>query len=200
MHGSYSHQQMIFGCVSPEVRLPRNRSLRLIREIMNESLSELSSPFQETYLKIDQCSIVLERLLCFLLLQILYSIRSKRMLVELIGSGFPFRWCIPPSTKDPISNHSIHLQTRDCLFTSNTVIAFLIQIYKQTEEAGSFVQASNGRSSDSSFHWRKMLQETIGSYWNLIQAMPTKILLVGVAQAAQGHVLPKRKIQPLAAK
>ncbi|SHO46508.1 transposase, partial [Desulfopila aestuarii] len=82
MRGYDQHQQKMFSYLSPESRVPQNHPLRPIRIIVDKALKELSPVFQELYARKGRPSIAPERLLRSLLLQILYSIRSERMLVE----------------------------------------------------------------------------------------------------------------------
>jgi transposase len=68
--------------ISAEQRVPRNHPLLAIREMVNAALATLSPEFSKVYSKRGRPSIPPERLLRALLLQILYTVRSERMLME----------------------------------------------------------------------------------------------------------------------
>ncbi len=82
MRGDDPSQNPAFSYVSPEQRVPADHPLRLVREMTNEVLRLLSGRFGELYSLVGRPSIPPERLLRALLLQLLYSIRSERMLME----------------------------------------------------------------------------------------------------------------------
>ena len=75
----------MFSYVSPEARVPKDHPLRPIREMVNRALEELSGEFEAMYSHTGRPSIAPEQLLRALLLQVLYSIRSERLLVEQPG-------------------------------------------------------------------------------------------------------------------
>ena len=94
MRGIDKQQSAMFSYVSPEARVPPNHPLRLIRTMVDESLKELSPVFDEMYASFGRPSIAPEKLLRSLLLQILYSIRSERMLMEQLEYNLLFRWFV----------------------------------------------------------------------------------------------------------
>src|SRR5215470_18112938 len=82
MRGDDLHQDGIFSYISPEQRVPKDHPLRPIRKMVDEILVELSPRFKKLYSNTGRPSIAPEKLLRALLLQILYSVRSERLLVE----------------------------------------------------------------------------------------------------------------------
>lgn len=136
MRGSDVQQQMLFSYISPEARVPQNHPLRPIREMTNKALEELSPLLKEMYSKVGRPSIAPEKLLRSLLLQILYSIRSERMLVEQLDYNLLFRWFVGLSMDDSIWNHSTFSKNRDRILSTDIAVAFLHLICKQAEEAG----------------------------------------------------------------
>ena len=94
MRGSDIQQADMYSYVSPEQRVPANHPLRGIRELVNVVLQELSPLFSEIYSPMGRGSIPPERLLRALLLQILYSIRSERILMEELNYNLLFRWFV----------------------------------------------------------------------------------------------------------
>src|SRR5678815_272629 len=82
MRGEDQQQNHIFSYLSPEAQVRKNHPLRAIRAMMNEILTELSRQFDRMYACVGRPSIAPEKLLRAQLLQMLYSIRSERLLME----------------------------------------------------------------------------------------------------------------------
>ena len=136
MRGCDQHQQKMFSYLSPESRVPQNHPLRPIRIIVDKALKELSPVFHELYARKGRPSIAPERLLRSLLLQILYSIRSERMLVEQLDYNLLFRWFVGLSMDEEIWNHSVYSKNRDRILNTEFAILFLRSIRDQAENAG----------------------------------------------------------------
>src|ERR1035441_9956115 len=94
MRGDDRQQAGMFSYLSPEERVPRLHPLRAIREMADRALKELSAQFDALYTKTGRPSIAPEKLLRALLLQVLYSIRSERMLMEQLDYNLLFRWFV----------------------------------------------------------------------------------------------------------
>src|ERR1700693_6328711 len=82
MRGQDEQQLGVFSYVSPEQRIPHDHPLRQLRIMADEALRELKPRFSRLYAKTGRPSIAPEKLLRALLLQVLYSVRSERMLME----------------------------------------------------------------------------------------------------------------------
>ena len=82
MRGQDTQQTGLFSYLSPETRVPATHPLRPIRESVDSALTALSPKLAKLYAATGRPSIVPEKLLRALLLQVLYSIRSERMLME----------------------------------------------------------------------------------------------------------------------
>jgi hypothetical protein len=92
MRGDDNQQEGMFSYISPEKRVPADHPLRPIRKMVDEILKEMSPQFAKLYSEVGRPSIAPERLFRSLLLQIFYSVRSERMLIEqLTGHGTPKR-------------------------------------------------------------------------------------------------------------
>ena len=102
----------------------------------NTALKKLSPVFRELYATTGRPSIPPEQLLRSLLLQILYSIRSERMLVEQMNYNLLFRWFVGLSMDEEIWNHSVYAKNRERLLNSDIAVLFLRSICAQAEEAG----------------------------------------------------------------
>jgi transposase-like protein DUF772 len=94
MRGDDDQQEGIFSYISPEKRVPADHPLRPLRKIVDEILKEMSPKFQKLYSRVGRPSIAPERLLRSLLLQIFYSVRSERMLIEQLQYNLLFRWFV----------------------------------------------------------------------------------------------------------
>jgi transposase len=82
MRGDDDQQEGMFSYISPEKRVSADHPLRPIRKIVDKILKKMSPKFQKLYSDVGRPSIAPERLLRSLLLQIFYSVRSERMLIE----------------------------------------------------------------------------------------------------------------------
>jgi hypothetical protein len=88
--------------VSTEDLVPSDHPLRSLRVIVNDALNALSPRFSKIYSKVGRPSIAPEKLLRAMLLQVFYSIRSERMLVEQLRYNMLFRWFVGLSIDDPV--------------------------------------------------------------------------------------------------
>src|SRR5258708_30103492 len=84
----------MYSYISPEQRVPQEHPLRTIREIVDAVLKVLSSEFARLYAANGRPSIAPEKLLRALLLQVLYTVRSERLLMEQLDYNLLFRWFV----------------------------------------------------------------------------------------------------------
>src|SRR2546427_4056487 len=94
MRGEDNKQEAMFSYVSPEKRVPTDHPLRPIRAMVDGILKEMSPQFAKRYADVGRPSIAPERLLRVLLLQIFYSVRSERLLMEQLQYNLLFRWFV----------------------------------------------------------------------------------------------------------
>jgi transposase len=94
MRGNDEQPGHLFSYLSPEQRVPADHPLRAIRAMTDEALQRLSSRFEAMHAKTGRPSIPPEHLLRALLLQVLYSVRSERMLMEQLEYNLLFRWFV----------------------------------------------------------------------------------------------------------
>src|SRR3954468_1418168 len=102
MTGADHKQSGMFSYVSPEERIRRDHPLRVIRAQVDEVLKELSPVFEAMYSTFGRPSIPPEKLLRALLLQMLYSVRSERLLMEEIDYNILFRWFVGMNLDDQV--------------------------------------------------------------------------------------------------
>jgi transposase len=135
MRGNETTQQGFFSYISPEQRVPKNHPLRPMRTLVNKTLNELSPVFSKLYSHTGRPSIPPEMLLRATLLQILYSIRSERLLVEQIDYNILFRWFVGLSMDDPVWDHSSFTTNRDRLLNTEIAEAFFCSVRQQAQAA-----------------------------------------------------------------
>ena len=125
MRGSDGYNESLFTTVRLEDFVPANHPLRPIRTWMNEALTRMDERFSTMYeadVKGGRPSIAPEKLMRAMLLQVLYSVRSERQLVEQINYNLLFRWFVGLSIEDAVWNHSVFSKNRDRLIEHDVVI------------------------------------------------------------------------------
>ena len=124
MRGTDQQPESLFSYVAPEERVPADHPLRPIRRMANEALKKLSPRFAKLYAAGGRPSIAPEKLLRALLLQVLYSVRSERLLMEQLDYNLLFRWFVGLSMDDPIWNPTTFTKNRDRLLEGDIAQAF----------------------------------------------------------------------------
>jgi transposase len=115
MRGEDQTQHELFGYGSLEERVPQNHPLRPIRAMVDEALKALDGRFDALYDEDGRRSIPPERLLRALLLQMLYSIRSERMLMEQLEYNLLYRWFVGQSMNEEVWHPTVFTKNRDRL-------------------------------------------------------------------------------------
>jgi transposase len=131
MRGFDQQQSHIFSYVSPEERVRKDHPLRTIRVMVDEVLQQLSRRFDAMYAKVGRPSIPPEQLLRAQLLQMLYSIRSERLLMEEIDYSVLFRWFIGLNLDDEVWDATVFTKNRDRLLEADVATEFLAQVVEQ---------------------------------------------------------------------
>src|SRR5262249_20697898 len=108
----------LFSYVSPEAHVPKDHPLRAIRQITDRLLATLSPKFTRMYAKIGRPSIPPEKLLRALLLQVLYTVRSERLLMEQLEYNLLFRWFVGLNVDDPVWDATVFSKNRDRLLNA----------------------------------------------------------------------------------
>ena len=121
---------------SPESLVPEDHPLRPIKAMADAALSHLSPTFDAAYALYGRPSIPPERLLRALLLQILYSVRSERMLVEQLQYNMLFRWFVGMSGTEPVWSPTTYSKNRDRFLEGEVAVAFFNQVLDQAKAAG----------------------------------------------------------------
>ena len=113
MRGEDQQQNHMFSYLSPEARVRKDHPLRAIRGMVDEVLTQLSRRFDSMYARVGRPSIAPEKLLRAQLLQMLYSIRSERLLMEEMDYNLLFRWFVGLNADDEVWDAtSVHQEPR----------------------------------------------------------------------------------------
>lgn len=124
MRGADSYNESLFSTVRLEDFVPANHPLRPIRVWVNEALAAMDAKLVAMYeadVKGGRPSIAPEKLMRAMLLQVLYSVRSERQLVEQIQYNLLFRWFVGLAIEDAVWNHSVFSKNRDRLIEHDAV-------------------------------------------------------------------------------
>jgi transposase len=135
MRGKDTQQSAMFSYVSPEDRVPESHPLRPVRLMADMALEALSPVFNRMYVAFGRPSIAPEKLLRALLLQILYSIRSERMLMEQLEYNLLFRWFVGLNVDEQVWVPTVFSKNRDRLMEADIAQKFFDRILEQAEAA-----------------------------------------------------------------
>jgi transposase len=179
MRGSDPKQDAVFSYVLPEQRVPADHPLRKIRTLVDGVLKEMSPQFGKLYSEVGRPSIAPERLLRALLLQIFYSVRSERLLMEQLDYNLLFRWFVGMNMDEPVWVPTVFTKNRERLLKHAIAENFFQRVLKLAKEYlsdehftvdGTLIEAwasqksfqrKDGSSSDGeNFHGDKRKNET----------------------------------------
>ena len=128
MRGDDREQSKMFSYISAEARVPMNHPLRPIRSMVDKALEQLSPGFEALYSRRGRPSIAPEKLLRALLLQVLYTVRSERMLIEQLEYNLLFRWFVGLNMDDAVWDVTVFTKNRDRLLEAEIAAKFLTGI------------------------------------------------------------------------
>jgi transposase len=136
MRGVDQQQADMYSYISPESRVRADHPLRRIRTMVDEALNNLSTRFDSMYAKIGRPSIPPEKLLRAQLVQMLYSIRSERLLMEEIDYSMLFRWFVGMNLDEPVWDATVFTKNRNRLLEGDVAREFLCEVVKQAQAKG----------------------------------------------------------------
>jgi transposase len=136
MRGNDEQQGAVFSYVSAEQRIAAEHPLRGIRAMTDAGLRELSPEFDSLYAAGGRPSIAPERLLRALLLQVLYSRRSERLLMEEMNYNLLFRWFVGLEMDDEVWDVTVFTKNRERLLAGEVAQKFFVAVLKQARGAG----------------------------------------------------------------
>jgi len=131
MRGEVTLQTSMFSYVDLESRIPTHHPIRQMRKVIDKALLQLEPFFDGMYSQTGRPSIPPEQLLRALLLQIFFTIRSERQLMERLDYDLMFRWFVGLGMDDPVWNHSVFSKNRDRLMQHDIDELFFDAIKKQ---------------------------------------------------------------------
>src|ERR1051325_2697517 len=136
MRGEDQQQSHMFSYLSPEARVRKDHPLRAIRAMMDEVLSQLSRQFDSMYARVGRPSIAPEKLLRAQVLQMLYTIRSERLLMEEMDYNLLFRWFVGLNADEEVGDPTTFTKNRDRLLEADVAKEFLAVVVEQARGKG----------------------------------------------------------------
>jgi transposase len=136
MRGDDDQQSAMYSYLSPEQRVPADHPLRPIRQMSDEVLRQLGRRFSQMYAASGRPSIAPEKLLRALLLQVLYTVRSERLLMEQLDYNLLFRWFVGLNMDDAVWDASTFSKNRDRLLAGDIAEGFFQGVLKQARQRG----------------------------------------------------------------
>ena len=136
MRGSDEMQESLFTIAKLEDFVPADHPLRALRELVNDGLKRLNGQFNLIYADTGRASIAPEKLMRALLLQVFYSVRSERMLMEQMRYNLLLRWFVGLAMDDTVWDHSVFSKNRDRLLDHAIVEAFFTEVMTMADKGG----------------------------------------------------------------
>jgi transposase len=136
MRGVDHQQSGMFSYISAERRVPKDHPLRAIRVMVDAALKESSWRFDAVYASSGRPSIAPEKLLRALLLQMIYTVRSERLLMEQLDYNFLFRWFVGLNIDDPVWDVTVFTKNRERLLVGDVAQGFFNAVVDQADDQG----------------------------------------------------------------
>jgi transposase len=124
-------QSGMFSYVAMEDRIPSDHPLRGVRKLVDAVLGRMTKEFDGLYSEVGRPSIAPERLLRALLLQVFYSVRSERLLMEQLNYNLLFRWFVGLEIDEEVWNHAVFSKNRDRLLNQDLAQKFFAHVKEQ---------------------------------------------------------------------
>lgn len=131
MRGADHQQSGMFSYISAERRVPEDHPLRAIRGMVDAALRNMGPQFDAMYAKVGRPSIAPEKLLRALLLQVLYTVRSERMLMEQLSYNLLFRWFVGMNIDDPVWDVTVFTKNRERLLAAGVANTLFAEVLAQ---------------------------------------------------------------------
>jgi transposase len=136
MRGTDHQQAGMYSYISPEARVRANHPLRAIRALADTALKNMSERFDAMYARTGRPSIAPEKLLRAQLIQLLYSVRSERLLMEEIDYSLLFRWFVGMNLDESVWEVTVFTKNRNRLLEGDVAREFLCEVVKQAQARG----------------------------------------------------------------
>jgi transposase len=136
MRGSESGQHVLFSYVAIDARIPADHPLRAMKQLLEPVLADLAPRFATMYADGGRPSIPPEQLLRALLLQVLYTIRSERQLMEQLEYNLLFRWFVGLGMDDAVWHPTTFTKNRDRMLAGHVAEAFFAAVVREADTRG----------------------------------------------------------------
>lgn len=136
MRGEDGLQESLFTVAKLEDFVPAGHPLRPVRQLVNEALSRLGGLFNTIYADTGRASIAPEKLLRAMLIQVFFSVRSERQLMEQVRYNLLYRWFIGLAIEDEVWDHSTFSKNRDRLLEHAVVESFFTELMTLADKRG----------------------------------------------------------------
>ena len=133
MRGDDQQQSGMFSYVSLEDRVSQDHPLRRIREAVDQILRGMAKDFDGMYAKTGRPSVPPERLLRAVLLQVFYTVRSERLLMEQMNYNLLFRWFVGLEMDEPVWNHAVFSKNRERVLNQEVAQEFFQRVLAQAK-------------------------------------------------------------------
>ena len=128
MRGSDGMQEALFTMAKLDDFVPPDHPLRAVRSVVDEALGRLSGLFNTMYADTGRASIAPEKLLRAMLIQVFFSVRSERQLMEQVRYNLLYRWFIGLAIDDAVWDHSTFSKNRVRLLEHEIVESFFAEV------------------------------------------------------------------------
>jgi transposase len=136
MRGELDENAGMFSYITPAQRVPKDHPLRAIRVLVDAALKEMSPVFGRLYSRIGRPSIPPEKLIRASVLQMLYTIRSERQLMEQLNFNILYRWFVGMGMDDKVWDATVYTKNRARLLRGQVDVRFFDAILEQAREKG----------------------------------------------------------------
>src|SRR5467141_1267123 len=133
MRGDDHQQAGMWSYLAPEQRVPLDHPLRPVRAMVDAILVERSPAFATLYSPVGRPSIPPEKLLRALLLQVLYTVRSERLLMEQLDYNLLFRWFVGLNMDEPVWDVTVFTKNRERLLKADIAKKFFELVLQQAQ-------------------------------------------------------------------
>ena len=136
MRGAETGQQVLFSYVAIDARIPADHPLRAMKALLEPVLADLAPRFAPMYAEGGRPSIPPEQLLRALLLQVLYTVRSERQLIEQLEYNLLFRWFVGLGMDDAVWHATTFTKNRERMVAGGVAEAFFAAVVRQADTRG----------------------------------------------------------------
>ena len=155
MRGLESPQQSMFSYVSLGRRVPQQHPLRAIRKLVGAALVQMHGALTVMYSRAGRPSIPPARLIRALLLQIFFSVRSERQLMEQLDYNLLFRWSVGLEVDDAVWDASSFAKNRDRLVDHEAGSSLLAAVIAQARANDRYPTKTSASSVPCAAGWAK---------------------------------------------